>query len=428
MRRTVGVEAVILRVVVCGVLLGAVIGTVRLSGAGKSSGFTEHLLAGKLGYVFGVAAADLDGDGDVDLTSPDIKDKAVSTLYLFRNDGHGKFKREVLFAGEPGWFERHTIADIDGNGTPDVAIVNNQKGNLIWLSNPGGDGKKTWRRHLISNNCPRAYNVVLVDLDGDGDLDAAATTYRAHVVAWYEHPGPEALDREWTRRIIDAEMYEARTLSVGDFDRDGRPDLLATAVGEMPPGDPNSTKHKSRVAWYRNPGGPARQKWQRHIIEDRLPAAVHGHSVDLDADGDLDVVMAHGMRVEADPTISRHQVVWYENTSKGKGIPQWRRHHVGRLPFAFEAIAGDIDGDGDLDIAATAWSKGDRVVWFENGGRNKWVQHVIRTDFRAANQVILVDLDGDKRLDVVAGADDGSRRVQGTLELRWWRNGLAKKK
>ncbi|HAA52562.1 MAG TPA: hypothetical protein DCE43_22795, partial [Planctomycetaceae bacterium] len=116
--------------------------------------------------MFGVAAADLDGDGDVDLTSPDIKDKAVSTLYLFRNDGHGKFKREVLFAGEPGWFERHTIADIDGNGTPDVAIVNNQKGNLIWLSNPGGDGKKTWRRHLISNNCPRAYNVVLVDLDG----------------------------------------------------------------------------------------------------------------------------------------------------------------------------------------------------------------------------------------------------------------------
>ena len=108
-----------------------------------------------------------------------------------------------------------------------------------------------------------------------------------------------------------------------------RLDLLATAVGEMPSGQPDSTKHKSRVAWYRNSGEPASQKWQRHIIEDRLPAAVHGHPVDLDADGDLDVVMAHGMRVEADPTISRHQVVWYENRSKGQGIPGWRRHHVG---------------------------------------------------------------------------------------------------
>jgi len=36
--------------------------------------------------------------------------------------------------------------------------------------------------------------------------------------------------------------------------------------------------------------------------------------------------------------------------------------------------------------------------------------------------VILVDLNGDGRLDVVASADDGSRRVQGALELRWWQN------
>ena len=121
-------------------------------------------------------------------------------------------------------------------------------------------------------------------------------------------------------------------------------------------------------------------------------------------------------------------MAWYENTSTGKGIPQWKRHLVGRLPFAFEANAGDIDSDGDIDIVATAWSKGDRVVWFENAGGGKWKQHVVRTDFRAANQVILADLDGDKRLDIVAGADDGSRRVQGSLEVRWWRNGLAKKK
>ena len=68
------------------------------------------------------------------------------------------------------------------------------------------------------------------------------------------------------------------------------------------------------------------------------------------------------------------------------------------------------------------------MVWFENAGGGKWTQHVVRTDFRAANQVILADLDGDKRLDIVAGADDGSRRVQGSLEVRWWRNGLVKKK
>ena len=73
-------------------------------------------------------------------------------------------------------------------------------------------------------------------------------------------------------------------------------------------------------------------------------------------------------------------------------------------------------------IEATRERISDRVVWFENVEGSKWSQHVIRTDFRAANQVILADLNGDGRLDIVASADDGSRRVQGTLEVRWWRN------
>ena len=132
--------------VVAGICLGG------LSVSDSKSGFTEHLLAGNLGYVFGVAAADLDGDGDLDITSPDIQDKSVSTLYLFRNNGKGKFQKQVIFAGEPGWFERHVIGDIDGDGTPDVAIVNNQKGNVVWFANPGKNGKLPWRRFLITNN------------------------------------------------------------------------------------------------------------------------------------------------------------------------------------------------------------------------------------------------------------------------------------
>ena len=104
---------------VCGMMAVVGICLGRLSASDRKSGFTEHLLAGNLGYVFGVAAADLDGDGDLDITSPDIQDKSVSTLYLFRNNGKGKFQKQVIFAGEPGWFERHVIGDIDGDNEPD---------------------------------------------------------------------------------------------------------------------------------------------------------------------------------------------------------------------------------------------------------------------------------------------------------------------
>ena len=151
-----------------------------------------------------------------------------------------------------------------------------------------------------------------------------------------------------------------------------------------------------------------------------MPAAIHGHPVDLDRDGDLDVVMAHGMRIEADLKVDRHQVVWYENVLQPNRPAIWKRHHVGALPFAFEATAGDIDGD--LDIAASAWSKGDRIVRFENTDNAEWSFHLVRTNWPAAKQVTLVDLYGDARLDIIASADDGSRRVQGALELRWWRN------
>jgi squalene-hopene/tetraprenyl-beta-curcumene cyclase len=379
--------------------------------------FSEHLLVGNLGYVFGVAAADLDGDGDLDLTSPDIRDKSHSTLFWYRNDGTGQFERLVIFKDESGWFERHAIADIDGNGTLDVAIINNQKGNVVWFANSGKPAAGLWRRHVISNDCPRAYDVTLADFDSDGDIDAATTGYVSNQVAWYENPGKDQLDREWTRRVIDGAMQEARTIATGDFNRDGKIDLLAAAVGA-----PDAPNHESQVVWYENPDEPAKQEWTRRIISKELPAAIHGHPVDLDRDGDLDVVMAHGMRIEADPEVERHQVVWYENTGEPRAIPTWKPHKVGLLPYAFEATAGDIDGDGDLDIAATAWSKGDRVVWFENSGDGRWSQHVVRTDFRAANQVILADLNGDGHVDIVASADDGSRRVQGSLEVRWWRN------
>lgn len=383
--------------------------------------FTEHLLAENVGYVFGVRAADLDGDGDLDLTSPGIVNKSHSTLYWYQNDGEGNFERLVIFKDEPGWFERHAIGDLNGDGTLDVAIINNLKGQIVWFANSGKPATGAWRRYVITTDCSHAYGVTLADFDRDGDLDAAAAGYVSHLVTWYENPGKDGHDNEWTRRVVDDKMYEARTISSGDFDGDGKIDLLATAVGTLPANAPDAD-HQSQVVWYRNPGKPSEEAWTKHLISKELPAAIHGQVVDLDRDGDLDVVMAHGMRIESDPKVDRHQVVWYENVAQPSELPKWKRHAVAALPFAFEAHAGDIDGDGDLDIAASAWSKGDRVIWYENAGEGTWRSHLVRADWPAANQVILADLNGDGRLDIVASADDGSRRVQGALEVRWWQN------
>jgi hypothetical protein len=135
----------------------------------------------------------------------------------------------------------------------------------------------------------------------------------------------------------------------------------------------------------------------------------HGAPVDMDGDGDLDVVMAKGGAVS-----TRGEVAWFEN----RGGPRMRQRRIQRrLPQAFEAVAGDIDGDGDVDVAASVWGYPGGLQWFENrGDARRWCARVVLETWQNGNSVLLHDLNGDGRLDILSSAE------RGTNELRWWRN------
>ena len=370
--------------------------------------FSEQLIADKYGYAYGVAAADLDGDGDLDLTSCDTRGDA---LYWFENDGQGTFQRHFIQANEPGWFERHAIGDLNGDQLPDVVIVKNLHGHLVWFENSGHPAKDaSWKRHVITTDLKRAYDVALVDLNGDSRLDVAASAWNGNHIAWFANPGTSALDQEWKKEMIDPQLTEARTIRVADFNGDGKADLLSTG------------RIANLTAWYEQTGVPA-EPWKRHVIDDQSLQPVHGEPVDLDRDGDIDVVLSLGMLATPEMTES-NQVVWYENVgAKGQGAT-WKKHVVGALPYAFEAIAADLDGDRDIDLIATAWGGTGQIVWYENTGNSnsEWKVHVLKEKWPRANQPIVADLNGDKRPDIIATAEGGSN------ELRWWRNEGASKK
>lgn len=379
--------------------------------------FSEHLIADDYSYPYGIAAADLDGDGDLDLTSADCKTN--DSLYWFENDGTGQFARHIVQNKEPARLERHAVGDIDGNGYPDIVIVKNLKGHLLWFENSGRPREgNPWRRHVITTKLPGAYDVTLANFDGDGDLDVAASSWLlGNQFAWYENDGTPD-DGAWTKHLIEDELDETRTIRAADFDGDGDIDLLGTAAG-----NPRDTDADGQldivpgvVLWYENTCHAGAIHWKRHEI-DRSPRPMHGEPADIDGDGDLDVVLALGMSAPTD-TAHTHQVLWYENNG-APAAGTWPKHVIAaRFPDGIEAVAGDLDGDGDTDVVASSWRAPGRIAWFENSGdpQSQWTMHVLKDNWRSANQVIIADLNGDGRRDIAAVAEHGS------YEFRWWRN------
>jgi lysophospholipase L1-like esterase len=385
----------------------------RKISSGPLTLFEQRLLA-HYTYSYACAAHDLDGDGDLDLTSSDAEPN--SNLYLLRNDGGGRFTHSFIqrHAGaeeQPVRLERHASGDVNGDGWPDIVIVDNLKWDLRWFQNPGPQRiGEPWKVNRASapGEVPGAYDVALADLDGDGDLDIAASSWRfGNRFDWFENVGSPGKAEQWLRHEIDAMQGETRAILAADLDRDGQTDLVGTA------------RTGNQIAWYRNPGRRD-QPWMKTLIDAQTVAPVHGHLADLDADGDLDLTMAFGLAAAVPvDTGQSHQVAWYENAgTPGKGS-QWIKHLVATdFPQGFEAVPGDLDGDGDLDLVATGWGPSGRLDWFQNQGnpKDRWQRHAIKENWPNAVTVILADLDGDGRLDIAASAERGAN------ELRWWRN------
>jgi FG-GAP-like repeat len=386
--------------------------------ANREITFSEHLISKDFTYSYGICPADIDGDGDIDLVSADAREHAA--LYWFENDGKGNFKRHTILAApqdrtqELVRMERHVVADMNHDGHLDVVIVDNKAGDLRWFENDGTPrDDKPWRLHVIARGTlPGAYDVAVADLDKDGNPDVAATSWRlGNQFAWFRNPGTIDPKNEtyWDKHLIDGDLAETRTVSLGDINHDGRIDMLGTAT------------KAGLVAWYENPEQPATQPWKRHLI-DKTGRPAHGHLVDMDGDGDLDVVMATGMAShlagsEVQPVV--HQVVWYENVGSPGDGSTWLKHIIAEhFEQGFEAVAADLNADGKLEVVATSWAMPGKVAWFENSGdpRGPWTMHVIKDNWRSANQVVVADFDGDGRPDLAASADDK------TNELIWWRN------
>lgn len=178
----------------------------------------------------GLAASDLDGDGDVDLAAANHE---TDHLTLLLNDGGGAFgpapASPVRIDVDP---HPHTVAaaDLDGDGRTDLLVDHRSAGGLLPLYRTEGEGYEPGEVVLLGGDPYR--DVVVADLDGDGRDDLAVTSWDAGevVILRGRELGASDAPPPPIRRIRVGEG--PWSVSASDFDADGRDDLAVAVTGE----------------------------------------------------------------------------------------------------------------------------------------------------------------------------------------------------
>jgi hypothetical protein len=171
-------------------------------------------------------------------------------------------------------------------------------------------------------------------------------------------------------------------VSVADLDADGLPDVIVCDAAA------------NRVTWIRQ--APVGTYIETPIAEIAGPA--HAQALDLDADGDLDIAVASlGVLFPNNAPIG--SVVVLEND----GRQSFTRHVlVDQIARVSDVRAGDLDGDGDLDLAVAqfGYDQGE-TRWMENRGQWRFESHVLQRLSGPINAEV-ADADGDGDLDIVS--------------------------
>lgn len=323
-----------------------------------------------------LGAGDLDGDGHADVVASADRDDEGSFLVVLRGDGRGGLVPAARFDAGPHPAEI-AIADVDGDGRVDVVAANHETRHLTLLSGDGTGGF-AGRRTIDVDVAPHVHVPVARDLDGDGLVDLAVDDRHGEGVLFLRGEGG---GRFAPGRLFDAGGDPYRGMAAGELNGDGQLDIVT----------PNP--HEVGVLLSR---GDASYELRRTApVPARSPFNVG--LVDLDADGNLDLVSASGEGTDI--------VQVYRGDGAG-GFEEMDMSPLQAVPGPKRVVTGDFDGDGIGDAAVSGWESGSLLLLFGGAGGPRANSAEVSSSGNAWG-LVAVDLNEDGRDDLAVADGDG---------------------
>ena len=340
-----------------------------------------------------VNVVDFDRDGRDDVIVSDFNRRAVTLI----SRGADRWRERGL--GEAS-FPGHTeVVDANEDGRPDLVVAelgsalptDDRVGKVSLLIN---EGDLEFTRKTILEGVGRVADARPGDFDGDGDEDFVVAVFgwiKSGGIGWLEQTD----SGEYAYHPISSKAGGIHVPPI-DLNGDGRLDFIALI----------SQQYEEVIAYVNRGGGEFEP---RTLFKADSPT--FGSSgielVDLDQDGDRDVVYTNGDAFDLSPPmiLPSHGVQWLEN----KGNLRFEYHDILRFYGSYRAVTGDLDRDEDLDIVAVSlvnnWANPARksIIWLENDGSEEFTPHGISRSPTYIISASLGDLDGDGWLDIVTG-------------------------
>jgi hypothetical protein len=257
----------------------------------------------------------------------------IGSVVILENDGHEHFTKRVL-ADHIARVTDVEAGHFTHSGRLDLAVgqFGYDQGEIRWMENMGNG---QFQSHNLLNLCG-TINVCVADMTGDGNQDiVAVVSHHWQEIYLFKNDG----NGNFTNRVIwgsTNEDYGSSGISLCDINRSGRPSILFTNGDGFDYAEPGARPWHG-VQWIENLGGG---KFKYHRIGD-MAGAYSPVGVDLDGDGNIDIVAVSGFNDWNDPESA--SLVVFQNDGHMNFTP----HVLAHVPTHLITVAAaDLDGNG----------------------------------------------------------------------------------